>query len=267
MFIEKLKKLEPKFKDWAIENIGFYIVGLQAIFYLLIISGFISRESLELIPAKVIESGQIWRIFTFAFIPPASNLFFLMINWYIFIIISQYLEAFWGTFLFNVYCFIVFAISIITAFLVLLITSDFVSITPEIFNYSLFFIIFLAFSVLNPEFEVLLFFVLPLKIKYVAYISSVFYLISFLIFTITLLDKLIMLIFLLTFVLFFYDTIKLNFLQKNRIRSFQKGYESQNEAMHICVECGKSDTSDPELEFRYRNENGQAVCYCNLCRS
>ena len=70
-----------------------------------------------------------------------------------------------------------------------------------------------------------------------------------------------------TFLLFFYDTIKLNLKQKKRLSSHRKKSESQNEAMHICAECGKSDISDPELEFRYRNEDGQAVCYCNLCRS
>ena len=92
MFIEKLKRLESKYKDWTIENIGFYIVGLQAIFYLLILSGLISLESLLLIPAKVIGEGQIWRLFTFGFIPPAipdlsMGLLYLIINWYVFIII------------------------------------------------------------------------------------------------------------------------------------------------------------------------------------
>ena len=272
MFIEKLKRLEPKYKDWTIENIGFYIVGLQAIFYLLILSGFISLESLLLIPAKVIGEGQIWRIFTFGFIPPAipdlgMGLLYLIINWYVFIIIAQYLEAYWGTFLFNLYCLFVFAFSIFAAFLVLLIPSEFlVFINPQVFFYSFFFIIFLAFAVINPEFEMLLFFVLPLKVKYLAYISCVFYLLSFL-GAVTLLDKVLMLICVLTFVLFFYDTIKLNLKQKKRIRSLRKESESQNEAMHICAVCGKSDISNPELEFRYRNENGQAVCYCNLCRS
>ena len=71
MLIEKLKRLEAKYKDWTIENIGIYIVGLQAIFYLLILSGIISLESLLLIPSKIIGEGQIWRLFTFGFIPPA----------------------------------------------------------------------------------------------------------------------------------------------------------------------------------------------------
>ena len=43
------------------------------------------------------------------FIPPAipdlgMGLLYLIINWYVFIIIAQYLEAYWGTFLFNLYC-------------------------------------------------------------------------------------------------------------------------------------------------------------------
>ncbi len=145
MFIEKLKRLEPKYKDWTIENIGFYIVGLQAIFYLLILSGFIGLESLLLIPAKVIGEGQIWRLFTFGFIPPAipdlgMGLLYLIINWYVFIIIAQYLEAYWGTFLFNLYCLFVFAFSIFAAFLVLLIPSEFlVFVNPQVFFLQLLF--------------------------------------------------------------------------------------------------------------------------------
>ena len=49
------------------------------------------------------------------------GLLYLMINWYVFIIIAQYLEAYWGTFLFNLYCLFVFAFSIFAAFFVLLI--------------------------------------------------------------------------------------------------------------------------------------------------
>lgn len=272
MFIEKLKKHESKYRDWIIENIGLYIVGLQAIFYLLILSGFISLESLLLIPAKVIGEGQIWRLFTFAFIPPAipdlgMGLLYLIINWYVFIIIAQYLEVYWGSFLFNLYCLFVFAFSLLATFLVFFIPSDFlVFINPQVFFYSFFFIIFLAFAVINPEFEMLLFFVLPLKVKYLAIMSCIFYVLSFL-GAVTLMDKVLMLICVFTFILFFYDTIKLNIKQKRRFHSQRKQSESSNEAMHICIECGKSDVSNPELEFRYRNENGKTVCYCNLCRS
>ena len=272
MFIEKLKRLEAKYKDWTVENIGFYIVGLQALFYLLILSGLVNLESLLLIPSKVIGDGEIWRVFTFGFIPPAIpdlgfGLLYLIINWYVFIIIAQYLEMYWGSFLFNLYCLFVFAFSILAAFLIWLIPSDvLVFINPQVFFFSFFFIIFLAFAVINPEYEMLLFFVLPLKVKYLALISSVFYLLSF-IGAITLMDKIIMLICLFTFGLFFYDTIRANLKQKKRYQSHRKQSESKIETIHICKECGKSDVSNPELEFRYRNEGGQVVCYCNLCRN
>ena len=83
----------------------------------------------------------------------------------------------------------------------------------------------------------------------------------------TLMDRILMFICVLTFVLFFYDTIKLNFKQKKRLHSHRKQSVEKGEEMHICSQCAKSDVSNPELEFRYRNEEGKAVCYCNLCRS
>lgn len=272
MFLERLKQLEPKYKDWTIENLAFYIVGLQAIFYLLLLSGFVSLESLLLIPSKVISEGQIWRLFTFFFIPPAipnlgMGLLYLIINWYVFVIISQYLETYWGSFLFNLYCLSVLALSVIAAFLALLIPSEMlVFINPQVFFYSLFFIIFLAFAVINPEYEMLLFFVLPLKVKYLAMVSCVFYILSF-IGAVTLMDKIIMLICIFTFVLFFYDLIILTLKQRKRTQSHQKQSQRTEEAMHTCKQCGKSDISDPKLEFRYRNEEGEPICYCNQCRN
>jgi hypothetical protein len=272
MFLERLRQLEPKYKDWTIQNLALYIVGLQAIFYLLLLSEFISIESLVLIPAKVISEGQVWRLFTFCFVPPAipnlgMGLLYLIINWYVFVIISQYLETYWGSFLFNLYCLFVVALTIFASFLVLFIPSDMlVFINPQVFFYSFFFIIFLAFAVLNPEYEMLLFFVLPLKVKYLAMLSCVFYILSFL-GAVTLMDKIVMLICVFTFVLFFYDQIKLTLKQRKRTESYRKQSQETNEAMHTCNQCGKSDISDPKLEFRYRNDEGVPICYCNQCRN
>lgn len=80
-------------------------------------------------------------------------------------------------------------------------------------------------------------------------------------------DKVLMLICVFTFILFFYDHIKKSLKQKSRYKAHQRETKDKVEGMHVCVKCGKSDASDPELEFRYRNEGNQPVCYCNHCRN
>ena len=71
MLIEKLRSIEPRYKHWAIEQLALYLIGLQALVYLLLIADLVAIESILLIPSKIISGGELWRIFTFILVPPA----------------------------------------------------------------------------------------------------------------------------------------------------------------------------------------------------
>ena len=112
-------------------------------------------------PALVMK-GQIWRILTFVMVPPATSILWIVFVLYFYYFIGTGLQSAWGDFKFNVYYFLgmllTAAVSMISG----------VVVDGTFLNLSLFF----AFAVLYPNVQVLLFFILPIKIKYLAYVYA-----------------------------------------------------------------------------------------------
>jgi hypothetical protein len=111
-----------------------------------------------------IFSGQVWRVIAFILIPPGSSLIFIFFALYFYYLIGNSLEREWGAFRFNVY-YLVGVLGTIAAGLITGYASNFY------LNMSLFF----AFAALYPNFQVLVFFVLPVRIKYLAYLDAAYF--------------------------------------------------------------------------------------------
>lgn len=156
-----LDRLERKFGKYAISGLMTYIViGNAAVFilnYLMPSLNIISK--LALIPALVYK-GQIWRLITFIFIPPNFSIIFIFFSLYFYYILGSGLEELWGSFKLNVYYLVGMVGTIIAALI-----SGYSDATH--LNLSL----FLAFAYLFPNFEILLFFFVPVKIKYLAWLN------------------------------------------------------------------------------------------------
>jgi len=157
-----LDKLERKMGRFAIKNLMMYIVTLNlAVFVLMYVDRtgtFISK--LYLAPSLVLR-GEIWRLITYIFIPPSSSPIFILFTLYFYYIIGSALEREWGSFRFNAYYLIGMLGTTIGAFL----TG--VGATGAYLNLSL----FLAFASLYPDYEILIFFILPVKMKYLAWLN------------------------------------------------------------------------------------------------
>src|ERR1043165_464844 len=89
--------------------------------------------------------------------------FFLAFGWYLFYLMGSALEAYWGVFRYNVYLFVSY---------VLLVGLAFLTPAAPVTNMFILGSVFLAFAYLNPDFEMILFFILPVKIKWLAFIST-----------------------------------------------------------------------------------------------
>ena len=151
-----LYKLERRFGRFGITNLMLYIVTTMlfvAIFDMVI--GFPLSRWLALIPAYVMQ-GQIWRLITFIFLPPATSPLALVLSLYFYYIMGSTLERVWGTFRFNLY----YLFGMVGCMIAGLITGYG---TNVYLNLSL----FLAFAYLFPEHKVLLFYVIPIKMKYI----------------------------------------------------------------------------------------------------
>jgi membrane associated rhomboid family serine protease len=114
---------------------------------------------------QLILNGEIWRVITFIFIPPSNSVLWIVFALYFYYMIGRSLEQQWGTPKFNLY----YLIGILATVAASLITGSIG--TPTYLNLSL----FLAFAHLFPEFQVLLFLVIPVKMKYLAYLNWFFF--------------------------------------------------------------------------------------------
>ena len=174
-----ISRLERKYGRFCIPNLISIIVGGQILVYAieLFVNQFIS-----------VYLGLI----TFVFIPfsgggPLSVILGIYFTWFI----GTALEKEWGDFRFNLY-FLLGMIGTVLGCLVTGIPAD---------TYCLSLSLLLAFAMLYPEVQVLLFFVIPVRVKYFGLFAAAMWLFSFL--TAGWLYKVSYLLSMLGFVLFF----------------------------------------------------------------
>lgn len=214
-WLYKLEKITGKF---AIRNLMMYIVVLNflvfALDFVLQPFHFSVYRILQLDPSMVFQ-GQVWRLITFIFIPPSAGIIFIIFVLYFYYMIGSSLEQEWGTARFNLY----YLIGILGTIAASLTTGNIA--TSLYLNMSL----FLAFAQLYPDYEVLLFFILPVKIKYLAYVDWVFFALTIIFGSIP--NKIFAAISLINFFLFFYDDFFKNIGNKRRYHSTRQSFNSQ----------------------------------------
>ena len=135
--------------------------------------------------------GEVWRIITFLFLyPTASNPLFVLLSLYFYYWTGTAVERRWGKARFNLYYLFGFLGSIIAGFIVGGMTNEWLNLT-----------LFLAFAVIYPDVEVLLFFILPVKVKWLGLIEGAFVLLAFILGSI--ISRAEIIVCLLNFLLFF----------------------------------------------------------------
>jgi len=160
-----LWKLERKIGKIAIRNLMTYIViTMGVIFAVDIIMPHINLYELLMFSTHHIMQGEIWRVITFIFLPPNAQLIFIIFALYFYYLIGGGLENEWGSFKFNVF-YLCGMLGTIAAGLITGFATNFY------LNLSLFF----AFAILYPNFEVRLFLILPVKMKWLALLNIAFY--------------------------------------------------------------------------------------------
>jgi hypothetical protein len=245
-----LDKLDRKFRGLAIPNLTLFIVLGQTFFYLASYSGHLDVSRMFLIPALVLQ-GQWWRLIAFLFIPPAQNIFFIFFALYLFYLMGTALENHWGTFRYNVFLLTGYVLTVAVSFL----TPNYPA-TNTFLGGS----IFLAFAFLFPEFQLYLFFILPVKIKWLSLLAWISYGWSF--FTGGPSTKLLVLASIGNVLLFFGRDILWRVRSGRRKMAVQaKNLTGMREPFHRCAVCGKTDISDPDMEFRYCPACG-GIGYC-----
>ena len=137
----------------------------------------VSLSALLAFSPYYILHGQIWRIITFVFVPLDSNLFFLAVSLYFYYMIGSVLEREWGTAKFNVFYGLGILLNVVVGFLLYAVTAPLYPshLLPLLTTASMTYVnlsLFFAFATLYPNMQVLLFFIIPIKIKWLAWIDA-----------------------------------------------------------------------------------------------
>lgn len=250
-----IDKIERKFGKYYIKNLMMIIIsGMVLVYGLTMISGDnVLINNLILDKDKVLN-GEIWRLITFIFVPDSRSIISFLFTIYFYYISGVGLESEWGEFKFNLYYFI----GIITTIIFSMLTGA--RATGTFINLSM----FLAFAKIYPNHQVLLFYILPIKIKYLAILDWILITINIILAN-SLGDMLITLVPILNFFIFFGKDIitgtKSNAVNFNRQQKF-KSQVKEREILHVCEVCGVSEKDDPKMEFRYCSKCTGKKCYC-----
>ena len=276
---------ERKFGKYAIKNLSLVLIICYAFGYLFewIYPDFL--HFLYLNPYKIIFQGQIWRLVTWLVVPPSGFDFFTLLMLYFYYSIGTTLERTWGTYRYNVYIFSGAIFTILGAFLLLGYTmlfqtdvftalgEDYFTIVSGMFStYYVNMSIFLAFAATFPNMQVLLFFILPIKVKVLGIIYGVILIYQFIVgygtnlAVLNVANRFVIAASLMNFIVFFLTSrgkIRMTPKQVKRSQEFRREIKkSVKITRHKCAICGRTEETNPELEFRFCSKCDGNYEYC-----
>ena len=271
-------RLEKRFGRFAIQGLMRYFCILYAAGFVVYLGNRPAFELLYLNPALVLR-GQIWRLVTWLVYPPGTSMIWGILLLFVYYSLGTTLENVWGTFRFNVFMFSGVLFHILASFVLWLMGIP-VYITPENLNLS----IFLAFALSFPEMTFYLYFVIPLKAKYLAIFYGIMEVYAFV--TGGLAQKITIALCLLNLFLFFAWSGTLRRFSPREMkrradyrRAMSGGAgasggdrkivpvgrtaENAKTARHKCAVCGRTELDAPELDFRFCSRCAGDYEYCS----
>lgn len=260
-----LSKLERKWGRFAIRDLMKYVCILNAAGLMLSFSDpFFFYKYLALDPAAVLD-GQVWRLITFLMQPDSigsvGQILLSLLMIYIYYNIGSTLENLWGSFRFNLYYISGMLFTIVASFLVYAVYHVSFPMGNGYLNLSLFF----AIAIMFPDTQFMLGFLFPIKAKWLGIVYAVL-LVSSLIGG-NAATRILILGSVLNVIIFFVasrgtQTVQ-QAKQKKRKAEFSREMKSSaKRARHKCAVCGRTELSDPNLEFRYCSKCEGDYEYC-----
>lgn len=262
-----INNLERKFHGRGIRNLTMYIIICYAVGYLLIMTNQQLLLYLTLEPALILR-GQIWRLFTWVLIPPGKLGLFTIIMLLFYYQLGTTLERTWGEFRYTLYIISGLIFTVIGAFILYFIWGG--AVGGYFSTYYISMSIFLAFAASYPDMQVMLYFIFPIKIKWMAYLD-----VAFLVYeAITAVRAghwsivVAIVASLLNFIVFFFATKNMTRYRPKEVkrrRDFQKAVsksQAQRISKHKCAVCGQTEDDNPDLEFRFCSKCNGNYEYC-----
>lgn len=270
--IDRFCATHPRF---GIPNLMLYIVGGTALIYVLTMFSSQSATAFLWLDMDRVLAGELWRLVTFVFVPTQGNPFFLLISLYFYYFIGTTLERNWGEGRFTIYYISGVVLTILAALVGQFLGRGGVIGGTAYINMSMFF----AFAMLYPEMQVYLFYILPIKIKWLAYADAALFafgVVSSLLVG-NVVEALMPIVAILNFFVFFspyfhqrvererYRNSPQARQYRENVRQAQRQQQQQAKQgyHHKCCVCGRTDADHPELQFRYCSRCAGYHCYCS----
>lgn len=271
-----IDKLERKFGRFGIPNLTIYMIVCYVIGYALMIvnPGIMNWLSLE--PAYILR-GQVWRLVTWVLYPPSTSgvLWFAIAVLFFYYPIGTSLERTIGTFKYTLYILSGVIFTILGAFILYFLLGGNVLVGNVFSTYYISLSTFLAYAMCYPDMQVLLMFIIPVKMKWMAifYVVIVVYeMIQYIMagawyLVIPIVASL------LNFIIFYFGTkdfSRYNPKEVHRRNEFRRAMEPQGRmksgsgsvTKHKCAICGRTELDDPNLEFRFCSRCNGNYEYC-----
>ena len=272
-FIRAIDRFCARHRRFGFPRLMMYIViATSSVFLLCQMDGTGSLLRHLWFNPNLILQGEVWRLFSWLFIPMNDNILFFAITMYFYYFIGTTLEREWGTAKFTIYFGLGVIFNIGYGFLYMLLEGSYVPLTPMYLNLSMFFV----FASMFPDMQVLVFFIIPVKMKWLALLDAAVFVISignyllageyFL--------SLMPVVSILNFFLFCgFSLRRASAPLRNRVSKgtieFKKASREINkdaknrEYRHKCAVCGKTDTEYPSVQFRYCSKCNGFHCFCS----
>ena len=249
--------------NFGIKNLMMYISIANVAFWVL---GAINRPFLSYLSfdAAAILHGQLWRLVTFMLYPPSTGLL-AFIAFYFYYWIGSTLEQYWGSGQFTIYFFTGVILTILYGFLIYFITGSSVRLDSQYIYLSMFF----SFAALFPDMQVLFMYIIPIKMKYLAIVDAVFFVLA--VITNPFPVNLLPIVAVLNFFIFCGGDL-LSHVRPNRASRSTENFRKESRRIrreqqsrlytHKCAVCGRTDVDYPNLEFRYCSRCQGYHCFC-----
>ena len=275
-----LEKLERRFGKYAISNLSLVLITCYGFGYAIMFVNESFLDYLTLNPYLILH-GQIWRLVSWIIIPPGGLSVFLLLTLYFYYWLGSTLERTWGVFRYNVYLLSGILFTILGSFLLLgycylVFPQDIATYGASVFftdvigyffgSFSTYYVnlsIFLAFALTYPEMQVPLFFIIPVKIKWLGLLDAALTLVAF--YNSGVAGRIIIGASLLNLVIFFVGTrnmVQMGPRQMRRRQVFkQEVRKNTGMTRHKCAICGRTE-QDGNLEFRFCSKCEGNYEYC-----
>ena len=262
--------------NFGIPNLMLYIsVGTVVVYVANLLTNNAVISWLSFMPGMIFQHFQVWRIFTFVLVPLDQSPLWFILTTYLYYSLGTTLEQRWGATKFTVFYGLGVLLNVIYGIVIYFIMGQPVYLelaNMHYINMSL----FLSFATLYPDVRFLVYFIIPVKGKWLAWLD-VAYMVYHMFFYFSAglwFWGLLPVVAALNYLIFFWEDLP-DALHRGRARAAhrvnpqtinfkkaQKEVQQRKGYLHKCAVCGITDADDPDMEFRYCSKCNGYYCYC-----